>query len=531
MLGVSRFTSLILAFAIYFPVFASAGESTFEKELHPLLDAHCFRCHGEKKQKGGVNLAPFRSEEDVLKKHKLFRSVLEQIETESMPPDEEDALPEAERTKLLAGIRQTLATLESDHPSLLNPGPGTIRRLSRTEYNYSIRDLLGVDFDAKEAVGMPEDNTGRGYANFAAALNIPPAVMEKYFSAADAILARLYRDPDTKSPDKGKDERAYKALFENVPEDREGARQLLSRLLRRAYRKPVEAGQVERLLKFYDQATAKGEAFPAAVRRALKPIFVSPYFLFRVEENRAPEGSREVYPVSAIELASRLSYFLWSSAPDETLLALAETGELLKPQTLEAEVKRMLADPKARALTDHFTTKWLQLDLLNEARPSTEFFPSFNWDMRQAMKEEVATFADKLRAEDRSILDFLNADYTFANEQLAKHYGIDGVKGGEFQKVALKPEQQRGGVLGMAGILALTSHTNRTSPTQRGKWVLEVIFGTPPSPPPANVSQIDENKKSSDGKTPATFREKLALHAADATCAAAIRRSIRSASA
>jgi hypothetical protein len=414
----------------------AAGAPDFAKEIRPLLETHCISCHGEKKRKGGVELHTFSDTSSVLKQHKLWRNVLDQIEHQDMPPEEKDPLPDAERLKLVESIKQTLALLESDDPALRDPGPGVVRRLSRTEYDYSIRDLLGIEFEVKEAVGMPEDNTGRGYANFAAALSIPPAIMEKYFAAADAILARLYRDPETKSPNKGKDEEAYRKLFENVSEDRVGAQQLLARLLRRAYRRPIEAAEVERLLKFYDLAAAKGEAFPTAVRRALKPIFVSPHFLFRVEENRAPDGSRAAYAVSDVELASRLSYFLWSAPPDEQLLTLAEANQLSQPETLATEVRRMLADPRARALTDHFITKWLHLDLINEARPSTEFFPTFNWDMRQAMKREVSTFADHVREQDRSILDFLAADYTFVNETLARHYRLDGVKGHDFQKVA-----------------------------------------------------------------------------------------------
>ncbi len=496
--------------------FADDGGGAFAKELRPLLEEHCFKCHGEKKQKGGVELASFANEDAVLKKYKLWRGVLEQVELKDMPPDDETPLNDAERTKLLGGIRGTLALLETDHPSLRDPGPGDLRRLSRAEYNNSIRDLLGIEFDAAKEVGMPEDNTGDGYANLASALIIPPVVMEKYFDAADAILARLYSDPDTKSPNKKRDEAAFKTLFEKATTDREGARALLSRLIRVAFRRPAETAEIERALEFFDGAIARNDPFPSAIRRAIKPLLVSPNFLYRVEENRATENSRSVYRVSDVELASRLSYFLWSSAPDEGLLALAEKNELSKPENLDAQIKRMLADPKAKALTENFTTKWLQLDKLETARPSTEFFPSFNNDMKKAMRAEVVTFCEKLREEDHSILDLLNADYTYANEALAKEYGIAGVTGKELQRVALKPENHRGGILGMGGILAETSHTNRTSPTKRGKYVLEVIFGTPPAPPPANAGMFKDEKKT---KEPKDFREKLAQHASDATCA------------
>ncbi|MES2568695.1 MAG: DUF1592 domain-containing protein [Verrucomicrobiota bacterium] len=510
-----RFPGLILIFFLGTGIGSIAADH-FE-ELRPILEAHCFKCHGEKKQKGGIELASFTREEAVFKKERLWRTVLEQIETGEMPPEEETPLAEAERARLLDGIRRTLALLETDHPSLLDPGPGLIRRLSRAEYSNTIRDLLGIEFDAGKEVGMPEDNTGTGYANLASALIIPRAAMEKYFMAAEGILARLYSDPDVRTPDKKKDQAAFKTLFEKIAADRTGAETLLRRFLGRAYRRPLISGELERGMKLFDAAVARGEPFPNAIRRVLKPILVSPAFLFRIEEDRpgvnAPGTAR---PVSDVELASRLSYFLWASMPDETLLGLAESNALSQPEIFEAQVQRMLADPHAKALTENFTLKWLQLEKLAVARPSTEFFPVFNDKLRRAMQEEVETFCDQLRKEDRSLLELLSSDYTFANEELAKLYGLDALSGKTMQRVTLRPEQHRGGVLGMAGILAQTSHTHRTSPTQRGKWVLEVIFGTPPPPPPADAGMFKDETK---GKAPRDFREKLAQHAGDAACA------------
>ncbi|MDB6173526.1 MAG: hypothetical protein JWL59_2837 [Chthoniobacteraceae bacterium] len=509
------FIRIAFGIALAFAVAANAAD-VFEEQLRPILDANCFQCHGGKKQKGGVELASFFNQESVIKKYKLWRNVLQQVETNEMPPeDEKVSLSEGDRAKLVAGLKQTLALLESDHPLLLDPGPGPIRRLSRAEYGNTIRDLIGIEFDAGKEVGMPEDNTGTGYANLASALIIPRAAMEKYFMAADAILARLYSDPDVKTPDKRRDQAAFKALFSNATADRAAAETLIRQFLRRAYRRPVAQSEVERALKVFDTSAAKGDPFPLAIRRVLKPILVSPSFLFRIEEDQPDQtGPVSASRVSDVELASRLSYFLWASMPDEPLLALAESNSL--SQVLEAQVKRMLADPRAEALTENFTLKWLQLERLAAARPSTEFFPTFNDKLKRAMKEEVTTFCDHLRADDRSILELLDADYTFANEELGKLYGLQSVAGKEFQRVTLKPEDHRGGVLGMAGILTETSHTNRTSPTQRGKWVLEVIFGTPPAPPPPDAGMFKDEKKS---KEPKDFREKLAQHASDAVCA------------
>ena len=199
-------------------------------------------------------------------------------------------------------------------------------------------------------------------------------------------------------------------------------------------------------------------------------------------------------------------------------MELAAEHKLSDPKTLEAQVRRMLADPRARALTDQFGAQWLQIRKLSDARPSTEFFPTFTQELRKAMYDETATYFDKLREEDRSVLELLNSDYTYLNGPLAQHYKISGVDGPAMRRVSLKPADHRGGLLGMGSILALTSHTFRTSPTKRGKWILEVIFGTPPPPPPANAGVLKED--SDKKKAVKTFREQLARHAGQAACAA-----------
>ena len=248
-------------------------------------------------------------------------------------------------------------------------------------------------------------------------------------------------------------------------------------------------------------------------------MLVAPDFLFRTEEDRTPKktasNAKPAAKVSDVELASRLSFFLWSSIPDDELLAVAEKGQLSQPDVLAAQVRRMLASPKAKALTDAMFMRWLGADKVTSARPTTEFFPTFNNDLKRAMRDEAQAFCDNLRAEDRPVLDLLDCDYAFVNADLAKHYGLPDVSGKELRRVALKPENHRGGVLGMGAVLASTSHTFRTSPSQRGRWVLDVILGTPPPPPPANAGQFKDEKRV---KEPKDFREKLAQHAQDASC-------------
>lgn len=400
----------------------------------------------------------------------------------------------------------------------------TLRRLTRYEYDRTLRDLIGIDFNSRNAVGIPEETVTLGFDNMATAMDIAPTLMEKYMAAADKILERLTAGPNGKVAEAGDDwsraQAAHNALFAVKPgkeiSAREAARADLAPFVQRAWRRPVSETEIEALLKLYDRAAARSLPFEEAMRPALKAVLVSPWFLFRVEPN-AVGASSGLVRVGDFALASRLSYFLWSSMPDATLFDLAAQNQLSDPTVLQAQVKRMLADPKAHALTENFAAQWLQIRRLPNARPSTDFFPTFTSDLKDAMFDETATFFDKLREEDKSVLNLLDADYTYLNEALAKHYEISGIRGPQMRLVKLRPEDHRGGLLGMSSVLALTSHTYRTSPTLRGKWILEVMFGTPPPPPPPGVSQIaDEEKKR---KTGTTFRELLAQHASQPACA------------
>lgn len=492
----------------------------FQTQIRPLLEANCFKCHNAEKHKGGVDLASLTDDKTALRRRKLWRAVIAQIEPGDMPPDTEKPLAPVQKAALLKWMRQAAEYVDC---SSLDPGPAPVRRLNRTEYNFTIRDLVGLDFEAGEAVGMPDEGVVKGFDNLATALSLPPTLLEKYFAAADKILDAVFSGTMTNSPvklDGAKKKQARLAYDKlvfmkpgNGVTERDAAKQIISKFLRRAYRRPVSDAEVEKFLKLFDRATAAGEDFDRAVRAMLKPALISPHFLFRIEQDEATKG--QPHRVSDHELAVRLSYFLWATMPDDELFRLADEGKLHEPAVLDQQVKRMLADPKARALTEQFAAQWLQLGKLASARPSTEFFPAFNDKLRKAMREEATMFFDKLREEDRSVLELIDADYTYLNKDLAKHYGIAGVTNTELRRVCLRPEDHRGGLLGMGAVLAMTSHTHRTSPTQRGKYILEVVFGTPPPPPPANAGVLKEEKK----KDPRTFREQLAQHAADPTCA------------
>lgn len=288
------------------------------------------------------------------------------------------------------------------------------------------------------------------------------------------------------------------------------ARRILERFASRAYRRPVKTEELERLVQFVGMAEKDGDTFERGIQLACQAVLVSPHFLFRVElDNKARKG--EATALNDYELASRLSYFLWSSMPDDQLFDVAKEGRLRL--NLEAQVKRMLKDPRAKALVENFGGQWLQFRNLKGMQPDTGRYPAYNDALRNAMEEETARFFHAIIQEDRSVLDFLDADFTFLNERLAKHYGIPGVKGEQFRKVMLK-DHNRGGILTQASVLTVTSNPTRTSPVKRGKWVLDNILGTPPPPPPPDAGELKE-----DSALKGSLRERMEQHRAKPSCA------------
>jgi mono/diheme cytochrome c family protein len=302
----------------------------------------------------------------------------------------------------------------------------------------------------------------------------------------------------------------------------EVARAVVERFATHAFRRPVAPGEVARLVKFVDLAEQNGESFERGVQVAVQAVLVSPHFLFRVELDQRPQrrtpsaaGQPDVFPISDFELASRLTYFLWSSMPDDELFRIAQAGRLRQGDELEKQVRRMLRDPKAQALVENFVGQWLQTRNLKTVNPDRGRFPAFDEALRSAMRKETELYFGSIIRDDRSILDVIDADYTFVNERLAKHYGIAGVKGDQFRKVKLT-DGVRGGVLTQASVLTVTSNPTRTSPVKRGKWILEQILGTPPPPPPSEVPPLADDKK---GPLKGTLRVRMEQHRANPSCA------------
>jgi hypothetical protein len=290
--------------------------------------------------------------------------------------------------------------------------------------------------------------------------------------------------------------------------------QIVTNLARRAYRRPPTRREIESLTGFVDRAMASGQSAEQGIQLAIQAVLVSPNFLFRIERDPDPRNPALVHEVSPYELASRVSYFLWSSMPDDTLLALAESGELARPAVLEAQVDRMLADPRASAFAANFAGQWLETRNLDSVKPDPDKFKEWNPELRDAMKTETTMFFEHVLRENRPVTDFLNANYTFLNERLAAHYGISGVTGPEFRRVHLTTDR-RGGVLSQAGVLTVSSYPTRTSPVIRGKYVLQNLLGTPPPPPPADVPAL-EAAAGAEGKS---VREQLEIHRQNAVCA------------
>jgi len=292
------------------------------------------------------------------------------------------------------------------------------------------------------------------------------------------------------------------------------AQRVLTNLAHRAYRRPVSADDIQPLLALYRQGAQNG-GFESGIRLAMQKVLVSPDFIFRAEIDPAGAKAGTVYRVSDVELASRLSFFLWSSIPDDELLSVAESGRLKEPAVLQAQVKRMLADPKSSALVKNFAGQWLFLRNIERISPDSVSFPYFDENLRYALQRETELLIESQVKEDRGVADLLTSDYTFLNQRLAEHYGVKGIYGNEFRRVKLE-DPNRYGLLGQASILTVTSYPNRTAPTIRGKWVLEQLLGTPPPPPPPNVPSLKDDATTQK----LTMRERMELHRSNPACAA-----------
>lgn len=477
-------------------------KETFQKRVTPFVKTYCFQCHGDKKMKGGINFAPGLKKPGDAASGKLWKQALANVKAHDMPPDDVDKQPSDEERQMFMDWVGNMKFL-----SQKDPGPFVIRRLTKVEYGNTLHDLFGVD--SAVAKGLPDEVFGEGYLN-----TLSPLQSEQYLEIANVVLERILAPKDAPPTE------MQKRLFGEPPAPgadlRVEARKVAGSLARSAFRRPPSEAEVDVLVGVFDLARKNKLPYPAALRLMLKAILVSPQFLFITPAQEAAAG-QTIVPLDDYQLASRLSYLLWATMPDAELSALADAGKLHEPATLKTQVKRLLADSRSRALFDGFGAQWLGLGDLGDKTFDTAKFPQMTPEMRAAMYDEGRLFFDSIVRENRSVVGFVDSDYTFLNGTLATLYGLEkSVTGPAMRKVKLK-DANRGGILGMPGILATTSFPNRTSPVRRGVWVLEQVLGehVPPAPPNVPALEKQDQKKVAN----LTLRQRTELHRTDAVCA------------
>lgn len=380
-----------------------------------------------------------------------------------------------------------------------------IRRLNRNEYNYTVRDVFGVNFFPGRE--FPVDGAGgEGFDNVGDSLFVPPVLMEKYLSASQVIVDEIYAKRDLLA-------RVLVARpTEKIPA-KEAARTTLKYNASLAFRRAASDEDISSMLDLAGRNIDAGRSYEDAMKAPIQSLLLHPDFLFRAE---ADQPGKAEWRITDFELATRLSYFLWSSAPDRPLLKLASEGKLSDPAVLSRQVDRLLDDPRSEALSRHFAGQWLGFDAIREvADPDTKRFPAFTPTLRNAMYRESVEFFNNLIRENSPVTDLIDADHTYVNEELARHYDIPGVSGPQLRKISLS-DRNRGGVIGQGSILVTTSVPLRTSPVKRGKWILDNLLGTPPPPPPADAGVLPGDDKSPVGLT---FREQLEEHRKKPNCA------------
>jgi len=512
------------------PAMAQEPEQDPIKKIRPILEVHCFPCHHDTKRSAGISLKNiFMGINDtkalIVRDGKVWMNVVKQVQEGHMPPRGEPRLTQAENDTLIKTINKILyASLSAN-----NPGRVVMRRLSHSEYQYSIFSLVGVSYDAPEK--FPADGSGgAGFDNFASTLFLTPLKMERYYEAAEEILDEahanegLWKKLVPESYKRSFWRRIgdwFSSIFTTVDPSKgavEAATKVIEPFASRAYRRFLEPEEKDKLLSFFRlvyEGTNTKDRYDLAIKETMKAVLVSPNFLYRYEEE-LPVPIDHPYPLSNFELASRLSYFLWATLPDEELFQAAYRDDLQDPDVLIRQVKRMLKDPKAKNFAESFVTQWFGISRFRETNPLDPVrFPEMTPSLRDAMYREMVEYFYHVLTESRNFLDLIDSDYTFLNEDLAGHYGIAGVKGEKMRKVMLN-DRNRGGVLSMGSVLATTSMPLRTSPVLRGKWVLEEILGTPPPPPPPDVGELPEEASTDPN---ASMRDLLVLHRANPTCA------------
>ena len=494
--GLTFTTTVILALsarAIPFAQQETVTTDALSKDVTPLVTRYCQPCHAGESPSGGVRIPAALSLDSLKTNRDLYRRIHRVVRERSMPPTG-SSMPNAQRrTAAIDTLGRALDVLDlAAKPT--DPGRVAPRRLNRTEYNNTVQDLFGLTLTPAD--NFPADSGGGGgFDNNADTLYLPPVLLERYLVAADQIL-------DAAKPETWLTVKPTKNIT-----DVAAAKQALTRFTSKAFRRPVRQGELDGLVRLFTQQRKSGLPYAAALRISIKAALISPGFLFRIDETAPSKSGPE--PLDAYTLASRMSYFVWSSMPDAPLMAAAANGSLLKQDIQIAQLRRMLNAPRSNAFGALFGGQWLRSkEILQTAQPDPGKYPMFTKTLRQAMFDEVALYMSTMVRENRPVRNLVESDFTFVNDELAKHYGMSAVAGSEMRRVQTDGVQ-RGGLLGMGALLTVTSYSQRTSPVLRGKWVMAEILGAPPPPPPPVVNTLPADERPQQGLT---LRQRLEAH-------------------
>lgn len=474
---------------------------------HTWMRKFCYDCHNATKHKGDLNLEKLGSPGVSVEDDHVWDGVRRALAEQEMPPPEKPQPSVAERDSGVAWIDRKLDGPNGDVPS--DPGNVTIHRLTLTEFNRTIHDLLGVDGNPADV--FPADNAGGSgtFDNNADTLFVSPMLLDRLVDVSLAVIEKAKPEKlFLVEPVKGKKGEVTLAAKKKALETS------LASFLPLAWRRPVTLAEIQKLSAIYEKTAKKLNIIhDEAVKLVYASALTSPNFLYRIEETKA---GKDPTPLNPYEYATRLSYFLWSSMPDAALTAAAKDGKLKEPADIAAQVKRMLADPKASIFSSQFMGQWLGTDnLLAGLGPDLKIIRGYDESLRAAMMKEPVVFMQALLNKDGSLVDLIDCNYVYVNAELARHYGLSGPSGSEFVRVAVD-DGKRGGLITMAGVLAITSRPARTSPVIRGKWILAELLSYPPPPAPPNVPVFKEEKEGAANV--GTLRQRLERHRIDPAC-------------
>lgn len=491
-------------------VFSGMNEVSAQSKIDfgvDLIKTECLDCHTGPQSEGELDLAAVLNHRPLVKNLSVWRNISQRIQLGDMPPPDEATLEPTKKQQFENWFQQSIE--QFDYDSVAQPGYTPPRRLTHSEYRHTIRDLIGVDL--ADTTKFTQDLSGSsGFKNSANTLFLQGSLFEKYSQSAEEIMTAVFADNAPRLMQLAKSQILAPGGLHEKTEDQGKA--ILRAFCRRAFRRPATAAEIKELNQIFLDEFSNSQRLEPAIQKTLTAVLVMPQFLLKIES--AMKDS-EPEPINDFDLASRLSYFLWASMPDEELLQLAEQGNLSRPEILQAQISRMLKNQRSKTLGYVFGGQWLGFEDVGIRRRQDPIDnPWCTESLMTAMRAESALFLHSLIRNDRPLSELINARYTFLNEELANHYRIRGITGEAMRKVNLKT-QLRGGILTQASVLSITAFPDRTSPVVRGHWVLDTILGTPPPEPPPNVSEISEEVLERDDLS---FREKVQQHSNNINC-------------